>query len=137
MESSALSPDLCPELALWSPQNAYPCQYDLWTVLELDAAEWQHFDKFTLRLSWPAYVRDMLFGRSEYSADTITSILPPYQYLSSILVLWNLSLKPFHPPNHTVHVGNMRAFTQPTWAFSPLVTWMASTLSHTMKSLSL
>ncbi|KJA28380.1 hypothetical protein HYPSUDRAFT_697926 [Hypholoma sublateritium FD-334 SS-4] len=67
-ESSTLSPDLCPSLALWSPGNLHSCPYELWIVLDLDAVEWQHFDKFTLRLSWPAY----------YPAAISLSIFEPF-----------------------------------------------------------
>ncbi|KAI0319490.1 hypothetical protein OF83DRAFT_1054909 [Amylostereum chailletii] len=31
-----------------------PCPHELWTVLDLEYISWTRYDRFTLRLSWPA-----------------------------------------------------------------------------------
>lgn len=33
------------------------CRHELWLALDLDADAWSSYDKFTLRISWPASVR--------------------------------------------------------------------------------
>lgn len=33
------------------------CLHELWLALDLDADAWSTYDKFTLRISWPASVR--------------------------------------------------------------------------------
>lgn len=53
-----LSQSICLNLHEWHPiQNVNACPYEFWLVLDLDQDGWKDYDKFTLRLSWPAYVR--------------------------------------------------------------------------------
>jgi hypothetical protein len=33
------------------------CPHDLWLALDLDGEEWTKYDRFTLRVSWPASVK--------------------------------------------------------------------------------
>ena len=52
------SQSICVNLHEWHPlQNINACPYEFWLVLDLDQGGWKDYDKFTLRLSWPAYVR--------------------------------------------------------------------------------
>jgi len=53
---SALSRTICGRLNQWRPENSQPCPHELWLQLDLEDEEWKGFDKFTLRLSWPAFV---------------------------------------------------------------------------------
>lgn len=54
----AFSPSICSSLHEWHPvQNTNVCSHEFWLVLDLDQDGWKIYDKFTLRLSWPAYVR--------------------------------------------------------------------------------
>ena len=32
------------------------CPHEVWLQLDIGSAEWMHYNKFTLRLSWPAFV---------------------------------------------------------------------------------
>lgn len=34
----------------------HSCPHQLWTILDLDSHKWAHFSRFTLRVSWPAFV---------------------------------------------------------------------------------
>lgn len=53
-----LSKSICVDLHEWDPvQNVNVCPHEFWLVLDLDQDGWKDYDKFTLRLSWPAYVR--------------------------------------------------------------------------------
>ena len=53
-----LSQSICLNLHEWHPvQNVDVCPHEFWLVLDLDQDGWKVYDKFTLRLSWPAYVR--------------------------------------------------------------------------------
>ncbi|KAI0313219.1 hypothetical protein OF83DRAFT_573168 [Amylostereum chailletii] len=36
------------------PHGTDPCPYELWTTLDLDDDGWTRYDRFTLRISWPA-----------------------------------------------------------------------------------
>ena len=52
------SQSICVNLHEWHPvQNINACPYEFWVVLDLDQGGWKDYDRFTLRLSWPAYVR--------------------------------------------------------------------------------
>ena len=53
---SALPQAICDSLDQWQPGNTQSCPHELWLSLHLDDEEWKIFDKFTLRLSWPAFV---------------------------------------------------------------------------------
>jgi hypothetical protein len=53
---SALPQSICGSLHQWQLGNPQPCPYELWLSLNLDDEEWKDFNKFTLRLSWPAFV---------------------------------------------------------------------------------
>jgi len=46
------------DATIWDPRY-YP--HEMWVVLDLDHEEWKSYSKFTLRLSWPAYVSSSLF----------------------------------------------------------------------------
>ncbi|KAF8808208.1 hypothetical protein BYT27DRAFT_7256721 [Phlegmacium glaucopus] len=51
-----LSQSICNDLHEWHPvQNTNVCPHEFWLVLDLDQDGWKTYDKFTLRLSWPAY----------------------------------------------------------------------------------
>ena len=53
-----LSQSICVDLHEWHPvRNVDVCPHEFWLVLDLDQDGWKGYDKFTLRLSWPAYVR--------------------------------------------------------------------------------
>jgi hypothetical protein len=52
-----LSQSICLNLHEWHPvQKVNVCPHEFWLVLDLDQDGWKIYDKFTLRLSWPAYV---------------------------------------------------------------------------------
>ena len=53
---SVLPQAICRSLDQWQPEKPEPCPHELWLSLNLDDEEWKIFDKFTLRLSWPAFV---------------------------------------------------------------------------------
>jgi len=53
---SALPQAICGSLHQWQPGDPQPCPHELWLSLDLDDEEWKDFNKFTLRLSWPAFV---------------------------------------------------------------------------------
>jgi hypothetical protein len=56
-----LSQSICLNLHEWHPvQNINVCPHEFWLVLDLDQDGWKIYDKFTLRLSWPAYVRSKI-----------------------------------------------------------------------------
>lgn len=54
-----LPEELCPSLRSWGVERPHAdlCRHELYVALDLDAPEWDEFEKFTLRLSWPAFVR--------------------------------------------------------------------------------
>ena len=53
-----LPQSICLNLHEWHPvQKVDVCPHEFWLVLDLDQDGWKIYDKFTLRLSWPAYVR--------------------------------------------------------------------------------
>ncbi|KAI0309542.1 hypothetical protein OF83DRAFT_1184093 [Amylostereum chailletii] len=39
---------------LCEPHGTDSCPYELWTTLDLDDDDWTRYDRFTLRISWPA-----------------------------------------------------------------------------------
>ncbi|KAF9472574.1 hypothetical protein BDN70DRAFT_818466 [Pholiota conissans] len=51
--------DICPSLGKWRPDDAESmklCPHELWLALDLESdGHWKNFNKFTLRLSWPAF----------------------------------------------------------------------------------
>lgn len=53
---TTLPGSVCRGLSQWTPEYPLSCPSELWLVLDLDAKNWQKFKKFTLRLSWPAFV---------------------------------------------------------------------------------
>ena len=58
---STLSQSTCLNLHQWHPiQNTNVCPHEFWLVLDLDQDGWKVHDQFTLRLSWPAYVRQLI-----------------------------------------------------------------------------
>ncbi|PPQ96370.1 hypothetical protein CVT26_004972 [Gymnopilus dilepis] len=52
---SVLPQTICPRLDKWNHGRQHLCPHEVWVVLDLDGNEWQKFNKFTLRLSWPAF----------------------------------------------------------------------------------
>ncbi|KAF5312235.1 hypothetical protein D9619_002502 [Psilocybe cf. subviscida] len=54
---AVLPEELCPSLRSWGVERPHAdlCRHELYAVLDLDASEWDEFEKFTLRLSWPAF----------------------------------------------------------------------------------
>ena len=57
------SQSICLNLHEWHPVQknitggSTVCPHEFWLVLDLDQDGWKMHDRFTLRLSWPAYVR--------------------------------------------------------------------------------
>ena len=57
---------ICQDLEEWDPvRNVVVddgvCPHEFWLILDLDREGWREYEKFTLRLSWPAYVRSLSF----------------------------------------------------------------------------
>ncbi|KAJ3506617.1 hypothetical protein NLJ89_g6773 [Agrocybe chaxingu] len=53
-----LPQEICVLLDKWNSDDSTTtssCCHELWIVLDLDQEEWKGFNKFTLRVSWPAY----------------------------------------------------------------------------------
>lgn len=58
---STLPQSPCLYLHEWHPvRNINVCPHEFWFVLNLDQDGWKIYDHFTLRLSWPAYVCQMI-----------------------------------------------------------------------------
>ncbi|KAJ2917834.1 hypothetical protein MD484_g2549, partial [Candolleomyces efflorescens] len=56
-----LNKEPCTRLYHWTPETTpETCLQELWIALDLDGESWQSYDKFTLRLSYPASVRSRL-----------------------------------------------------------------------------
>ncbi|KIM35632.1 hypothetical protein M413DRAFT_347306 [Hebeloma cylindrosporum] len=52
---SMLPRAICGTLDQWQLGNPQTCPHEVWLSLSVDDEGWKHFDKFTLRLSWPAF----------------------------------------------------------------------------------
>ncbi|KAF9561621.1 hypothetical protein CPC08DRAFT_688774 [Agrocybe pediades] len=52
---SDITQEPCRNLENWSLDRPEACPHEIWAVLDLDQDQWKKFDKFTLRISCPAY----------------------------------------------------------------------------------
>lgn len=81
---SALPQAICGSLHQWQPGNPRPCPHELWLSLNLDDEEWKDFDKYTLRLSWPAFVSIQLSFYLNITQGSDTDIQHPTQITMDI-----------------------------------------------------
>jgi hypothetical protein len=60
------APSNTPSSVICETRNGTACTHEIWAVLDLDSSSWSSFRKFTLRISWPAYVSTTL-GAQPYT----------------------------------------------------------------------
>jgi hypothetical protein len=78
-----LSQSICTDLHEWHPvENINVCRHEFWLVLDLDQDKWKIYDKFTLRLSWLAYVRRWLSRAIIQFLDSLTIAPHRHKYES-------------------------------------------------------
>ena len=81
-----LSQSICVDLQEWHPvRNVDVCPHEFWLVLDLDQDGWKGYDKFTFRLSWPAYVRVSILYQVFVNNSFYLNKLASHRHISSSL----------------------------------------------------